>query len=233
MSLCLNIVNGMTKHFLSSPAEDSTIAYYDANVDRAYSVFSQHNTQELCDVFLSYLPKNAHILDLGCGMGRDTKYFLGKGYQVTAIDASEELVKRAREYTQHLIHVMRFEDVNFPSSFDGIWAMASLLHINKAKLPNILRQNIIPVLKKDGILFMSFCYGKEEGIINGRFFNNYNVKSLTKVLEELDNIEIIHIWRNRSRLAQLLSWIRRRVIPSQLRKQPGIQVWLHCIVRRK
>ena len=35
----------------------------------------------------------AAILDFGCGSGRDTKYFLEKGYQVAAIDGSAELCR--------------------------------------------------------------------------------------------------------------------------------------------
>ncbi|WP_371920416.1 methyltransferase domain-containing protein [Rickettsia sp. TH2014] len=31
------------------------------------------------------------MLDAGCGVGRDTKYFLGLGYQVTAFDGSSEM----------------------------------------------------------------------------------------------------------------------------------------------
>jgi len=34
------------------------------------------------ELFLKYLPLGAKILDLGCGSGRDTKYFLQKGYDV-------------------------------------------------------------------------------------------------------------------------------------------------------
>ena len=49
--------------------------------------------------FLSYLPSGASILDFGCGSGRDTKYFLKRNYNVTAIDVSEEICKEASKYT--------------------------------------------------------------------------------------------------------------------------------------
>lgn len=38
---------------------------------------------------------NAHIIDLGCGSGRDSKAFINKGYKVTAVDGSKELAKIA------------------------------------------------------------------------------------------------------------------------------------------
>ena len=42
---------------------------------------------------MKLLAPKAHILDFGCGSGRDTKYFLEQGFQVTAIDGSAELCK--------------------------------------------------------------------------------------------------------------------------------------------
>ena len=45
------------------------------------------------------LPVGSRILDFGCGSGRDAKYFLEKGYQVTAIDGSAELCRLASEFT--------------------------------------------------------------------------------------------------------------------------------------
>ena len=61
-----------------------TLTYYNKKTDE-FVVGTQsvdfHDTQ---DLFLSFLPQNASILDFGCGSGRDTKYFLNKGYQVVA-----------------------------------------------------------------------------------------------------------------------------------------------------
>ena len=51
------------------------------------------------DKFLAYLEPGSRILDFGCGSGRDTKYFLSRGYDTDASDGSEELVKIASEYT--------------------------------------------------------------------------------------------------------------------------------------
>lgn len=33
------------------------------------------------------------MLDAGCGSGREAKVFLARGYQVTSIDASSEMVE--------------------------------------------------------------------------------------------------------------------------------------------
>lgn len=83
-------------------------------------------------LFLPYLPASAHILDLGCGSGRDSAYFSSLGYEVTAVDGSAELCKRVTEKYGIDAYCLRFEEIEFTSRFDAIWASASLLHIPKA-----------------------------------------------------------------------------------------------------
>lgn len=52
--------------------------------------------QSLYDKFLPHLAAGSHILDAGCGSGRDSRYFLQQGFEVTALDASWPLVLHAR-----------------------------------------------------------------------------------------------------------------------------------------
>ena len=71
---------------------DGTIDYYNQNaknfIENTQNV-DMHLTQ---DKFLQLLDPQSSILDFGCGSGRDTKYFLEKGYHVTATDGSAELL---------------------------------------------------------------------------------------------------------------------------------------------
>ena len=78
---------------------NNTINYYNQNAENFIAntqSADMHPTQER---FLRLLDANTSILDFGCGSGRDTKYFLEKGYQVTAIDGSAELCRLASEFT--------------------------------------------------------------------------------------------------------------------------------------
>lgn len=115
-----------------------TIDYYNRNVqdfvDRTVSV----DFTRIQKVFLELLPRDARILDFGCGSGRDTKYFLDCGYQVDAMDGSIELCRAASEYTG--IHVKRilFQELDEVEKYDGIWACASILHVKKTELPDII-----------------------------------------------------------------------------------------------
>ena len=115
------------------------------------------------------------------GSGRDSAFFSSLGFAVTALDGSEELCKLAKK--NHGIDALciRFEDLSFQAEFDGIWACASLLHIRKAHMSDILSK-VSAALKPGGILYASFKYGTGEHFHNGRFFNNYTEADLPTLL---------------------------------------------------
>ena len=119
--------------------------------------------------FLKYFPSGSNILDLGCGSGRDTKAFLKMGYDVEAIDGSEELCRLASDYTGITVKCMDFMELNSIERYDAIWACASLLHVSSAQLP-ILFSKMKDALRENGIVYMSFKHGDFEGERNGRFF---------------------------------------------------------------
>ena len=78
---------------------NNTINYYNQNAESFIANTQNADMYPTQERFLRLIDKNASILDFGCGSGRDTKYFLEKGYQVTAIDGSAELCRLASEFT--------------------------------------------------------------------------------------------------------------------------------------
>ncbi|WP_034841613.1 class I SAM-dependent methyltransferase, partial [Endozoicomonas numazuensis] len=105
-----------------------TIAFYERNSDSFFDSTVTVDAQALYDQFLPLLPDHAHILDAGCGSGRDALVFLKKGYQVTEFDGSPSLAERASELTGLVIQCSLFEEFTSDHRFDGIWACASLLY---------------------------------------------------------------------------------------------------------
>lgn len=83
--------------------------------------------------FLHHVHSGGHILDAGCGSGRDTKYFIDHGYQVTAIDGSKEMVSAASKLTGLTVQHLQFDEIYCQQEFDGIWACASVLHVKKIR----------------------------------------------------------------------------------------------------
>ena len=132
-----------------------TIDYYNKN----YYVFveSTQNVDfsDIQNMFMDLLPKEADILDFGCGSGRDAKCFLEHGYHVEAIDGSTELCRLASIYTGIEVRHMLFQELNEREKYDGIWACASILHLNKAELSGVF-EKMSRALKKTGIIYTSF-----------------------------------------------------------------------------
>ncbi|BDU60079.1 hypothetical protein FLA4_04890 [Candidatus Rickettsia kotlanii] len=75
------------------------IQYYNNNVQEFYNRTINADLSDNYKAFISYLPEQAHILDAGCRVGCDIKYFLSQRYQVTAFDGSTEMVKLATKVT--------------------------------------------------------------------------------------------------------------------------------------
>ena len=77
----------------------TTLTYYNQNAQSYTSATQALDFRSIQDHFLSRMPQSARILDFGCGSGRDTRYFLNRGFQVDAVDGSSEMCRIAGEYT--------------------------------------------------------------------------------------------------------------------------------------
>lgn len=170
-----------------------TLSYYNQNAAQFSNSTQSLDFTSVQDKFLSFLQPQAHILDFGCGPGRDTKYFLSHGYSIDAIDGSEEFCRIASEYTGIPVKQMLFQELNASEEYDGIWACSSILHSTYDELKDILKK-LARALKKEGILYASFKYGDFEGIRNGRYFIDMTEDKLQKILQETDVFHIKEIW---------------------------------------
>ena len=141
------------------------------------------------EMLLKYLQPNAHILDLGCGSGRDSKGFLQKGYKVTAVDGSKELCKIASKNIGQDVICQLFNELDAVNEFDGVWACASLLHLPTNELKQTLKR-VEKALKKDGYFYASFKYGDFEGERDGRYFNDFTEVSFSTLLKGFPNLEL-------------------------------------------
>ena len=99
--------------------------------------------------FLKKLDKNSIILDVGCGGGRDSKFFVQKGLKVFGVDVSDVLVKIARKEVPNAKFACGdILDIKLkPNSFDGIWAEAILLHLKRKDVLKSVRK-FYKILKK-------------------------------------------------------------------------------------
>ena len=170
---------------------DST-EYYNNNAAEFFDRTIDLDMQVYLDRFLEYVPEGGSILDLGCGSGRDSAYFMSMGYDVTAIDGSAEMCSLASIHIGEDVLNMSFSEMDFNDVFDGVWANASLLHVPSDEIGEIISK-ITRGLKKDGILYMSFHYGESEGIDGERYYTDYRTRKLKQLVAGISELELIDI----------------------------------------
>ena len=173
--------------------DNTTLNYYNTHAKdfiQGTVAVDFHITQ---DKFLAQLEKGASILDFGCGSGRDTKYFLERGYAVEATDGSAELGKLASEYTGIKVKQMLFSELDAVEKYDGIWACASILHLAWEDLV-VVMQKMVRAVKGEGVIYTSFKYGQFSGQRNGRFFTDLDEEGLAKLLKEVGGLEVKELW---------------------------------------
>ena len=88
---------------------NKTINYYNQNAASFVAGTQDVAFSEMQNIFLEYIPHGGHILDFGCGSGRDAKYFREMGLRVDAVDGSEEMVRIAAEYSGLPVKHMMFD----------------------------------------------------------------------------------------------------------------------------
>ena len=171
---------------------NQTISYYDKNAAEFCKNTIDADMSYCRSKFLNYLSAGASILDAGCGSGRDSIAFKQLGYHVTAMDASPEICKEAEKALEQKVICKTFEEIDDVQTYDGIWACASLLHVPKEKMAEVLHR-LKCTLKDGGVLYASFKYGEEEKVVNGRFFNYYNERSLRGLMNE-NGFEVLELF---------------------------------------
>ncbi|KTD93258.1 class I SAM-dependent methyltransferase [Pseudoalteromonas sp. H71] len=172
----------------------TTLTYYNNNAQTFSDSTLNVDMSALYAEFLPLIPKHGHILDAGCGSARDAMYFKQQGCTVSAFDASPALAKLASNYLQQPVAVKNFQQLNCNNKYDGIWCCASLLHVPKNELPQVFL-NLQHALKPNGVLYVSFKYGTQERVHNGREFTDLNEDGLTALITQHTELKIIKKWQ--------------------------------------
>lgn len=191
----------------------SSTDYYNNHAEDFYRCTIGLDMSSIYEKFLSYLPSRAKILDAGCGVGRDSRYFQNLGHEVVAFDAALEMVKRSSQILDQPVLHLRFEDIAFSQEFDGVWACASLLHVAYEDTPTIFTK-IHQALKPDGIFYASYKYGHEKRVDGERTFYNMDEKKIASYWDPL--FETFAFWKTQAQ-------------PTQIRPDD----WLNCLGRKK
>lgn len=138
--------------------DQETINVYDAKAAQYDALVHDADDDAHLKSFIAALPAAGRVLDLGCGPGSASARMRDHGLQVTALDASPEMVALAKSKFGLEARLGTFDDVTETNLYDGIWASFSLLHAPRDQFPHYLAA-IHRALKPKG----QFCIGMKTG----------------------------------------------------------------------
>ncbi|MEK7647789.1 MAG: class I SAM-dependent methyltransferase [Patescibacteria group bacterium] len=113
--------------------------------------------------FAARLPAGAAVLDVGCGAGRATRWFVQHGYNVTGVDFSDTMLTLARQAApEATVLSMDIRAVDFAdATFDAVWSSFSIIHIPKADVARTL-SGWYRALKPGGVISIITSLGADE-----------------------------------------------------------------------
>ena len=182
-------------HDVSHITKRVTVASYDASAEAYVG-----NPQELTDTvraamerFLQGMPAGGRVLEIGSGSGRDADELERRGVSVRRTDITPAFVRllRAAGHDATTLDPLT-DDLTDPvrdAPYDGVWASASLIHVRREDLPQVL-ENLAAVTRPEGMLHLAVKEGdgarfSTHGVIAGpRHFTFWREDGLRTVLAE-------------------------------------------------
>ena len=193
-------------------SQDTTLSWYRENAIQYAEETRNSLVLDALWEFLSRMKEGGAILDYGSGSGRDSAYFINKGFSVDSLDGSAEMKAQAERLFGIKVKLASFLSLEEKDKYDGIWAQASILHLEEHDL-RVALTLIERALKRDGVFYSSFRKGEGDGYENGRWYTNMTERRFLSFLPAKLYVE--KIWESQD-------------------VRPGVsRTWLSIICRKK
>lgn len=176
-----------TLHKTRATYEKIAITYAENNRDR--SPLAGHLNR-----FIELVKPNGWVLDVGCGPGFDTAVFQQHNLQTIALDYTHAMMQAGQtdlginaNFVQGDMRQLPFA----PQQFDGIWASASLLHLEQTDVSQTIA-HFYHCLRPEGIAYMSVKVGEgaewtslSYGQAESRYFTYWQPDTFDQVLQQV------------------------------------------------
>src|SRR3989338_8114641 len=166
---------------------DRIVEEYSKNFD---SIDSESDLVFL-NAFLAHLRPNSYIVDIGCGTGFSSSYFVKKGMRAEGSDLSSSMISIAkRNYPQIPFSVADMRDFSPKEKADGVWAGYSLFHFEQEDFEKTIKQ-VKTYLKPGGVFGLVMQEGegeleRDEPFLPGEkiYLHLYTEEQLKAILKE-------------------------------------------------
>jgi len=170
-----------------------TLNYYETDSKNLSFRYENADVIEVQKLLLQTFEKNSKLIEIGCGSGRDASFMTKHNFDVTAIDGSKNMIEEAKkihpELSERLFHKTLPNDLKFDKKFDGIYSIATLMHLSENDLKNTLSK-IYNLLNQNGKFLMSISLFRDD--INeygfddkGRYFLVLSFENWKNLLENV------------------------------------------------
>jgi SAM-dependent methyltransferases len=188
---------------------DKNIQFYTDNAKSFITQYDHVHFESVHQDWISYIPTQGMVLDVGAGSGRDARYLSEKGLSVVAVEPSDGLLEAAKTNAEN--HNIHWINDSLPEliyvfalqmKFDLILLSAVWMHIAPSNRERTFRK-LSSLLKPNGKMVISLRHGecRDERIMHlvsaselaqyaGRFGLTYQLLTHSKQADQLGRKEI-------------------------------------------
>ena len=138
---------------------------------------------------VSLLAHKERALDLGSGAGRDTRYLLEQGFQVTAVDSDAHAITILATFPQERLRIVQSSFVDFAfGTYDLINAHYALPFVAKSRFDEVVAR-VKQALQPGGIFVGQFFGIHDEWNTPGREMTFLTREEAEEALQGLEIVE--------------------------------------------
>ena len=145
-------------------------------------------------------PDGGVVLDLGCGVGRDTEWLAARGFLVVPGDISHSMLRISARRVPAVDHVeldmtaLPFRD----AVFAGAWVCASMIHLPSCLLP-VAVKDLHRVLRPGATAAISMKEGRKEGwrvgnkLADERWFTEVGRHDFAELMRDAGFVRVVTV----------------------------------------